>query len=712
MSVIFAGAVQGPEERLTSEGVMTKIGELIARSRYLILLIGGLLIIPSVLGFIGTRVNYDILCYLPNSLETIAGQDIMVDEFGMGAFTMIIVEGMDDRDIGDLADRIDEIDHVEKVLWHGSLVDLSIPIELLPKRLKDGLVRGDSTLLIAFLDDTTSSDNSMEAVKEMRRIVGEKCFVSGMTGIVTDIADLCMKELPVYVVIAAVLSFLVLELTTESFIVPLFFLLSIGISILYNLGSNIFLGEISYVTQALTAVMQLAVTMDYSIFLLESYETQKRKIPDDRFKAMGAAISNTFVSVLSSSITTVAGFLTLCVMTFALGGDIGVVMSKGVLIGVATCVTILPSMILIFDRAIEKTKHRPLIKSLDKPSAFITKHYRASILIFIVLCLPALYGSNHVKVYYNIAQSLPKTILSNIANDKLEETFEMNCMHIIMMDKDLDSRTKSEMVDEVEGVDGVKWALGLRSVVGPMIPESMISDSLKEMLQGDEHELAFVCSEYVSATDEVNAQLAKINEIVKKHDPSAMVIGEAPMMKDLQDTTDVDLKKVNFLSVAAIFIIILFTFRSISLPAILVLVIEFAINVNMAFPYYQGKSLPFVASIVIGTIQLGATVDYAILMTNHYLTRRLDGRDKWEAVGKAHRASMLSIITSGFSFFVATFGVSAYSQVDMIGSICTLLSRGALISMISVIFILPAMLLVFDPVIIRTTMGFHKKKEA
>ncbi|MBQ8955888.1 MAG: MMPL family transporter [Lachnospiraceae bacterium] len=687
---------------------MAKIGEWIARCRYLILLIGALLLIPSVIGFVATRVNYDLLSYLPNSLETIAGQDIMVDEFGMGAFTMIVIEGMDYRDIEKLADKIENVEHVEKVLWHGSIIDLSIPIELLPERIKDGLVRGDSTLLVAFLDNTTSSDDSMDAVKEMRKIVGSNCFVSGMTGIVTDIADLCMKELPVYVVIAAILSFLVLELTTESFIVPLFFLLNIGLSILYNLGSNVFLGEISYVTQALTAVMQLAVTMDYSIFLLESYETQKKKIPDNRFKAMGQAISDTFVSVLSSSITTVAGFLALCVMTFALGGDIGIVMSKGVLIGVVTCVTILPSMILVFDKAIEKTKHKPLIKSMDRPSGFVMKHYRLWLLVFLILAFPAWYGNTHTKVYYNIAQSLPKTILSNIANDKLEETFDMNCMHIIMMDKDLDPREKSSMIDEVEEVDGVKWALGLRSVIGPMIPEDLLSDSIREMLQGDKHELAFICSEYVSATDEVNAQLAEINKIVKSHDPTAMVIGEAPMMKDLQDTTDVDLKRVNILSIVAIFIIILFTFKSISLPAILVLVIEFAINVNMAVPYYQGVSLPFVASIVIGTIQLGATVDYAILMTNHYVTRRRDGKDKWEAVSKAHRASMLSIITSGFSFFVATFGVSVYSQVDMIGAICTLLSRGALISMVAVIFILPAMLLVFDGLIIRTTLGFKE----
>lgn len=686
----------------------SRIGYWVARSRFLILLIGGLLLIPSVLGFAKTRVNYDLLSYLPTSLETIAGQDIMVDEFGMGAFSMIVVEGMEDQDIDKLADRLKEVDHVEDIIWHGSLIDLSVPLELLPERLRDGLVRGDDTLLIAFLDDTTSSDESMEAIRTMRSMVGEQCFISGMTGIVSDIADLCMEELPVYVVIAAILSFLVLELTTESFIVPIFFLMSIGISILYNLGSNIFLGEISYVTQALSAVMQLAVTMDYSIFLLESFETSKRKYPDDKFQAMGIAIANTFTSVLSSSITTVAGFLALCVMTFALGGDIGIVMSKGVLIGVATCVTILPSMILVFDKTIEKTKHRPLVKSMEKPSGFIIKHYRIWLILFLALAFPAWYGNTHTSVYYNIAQSLPEDILSNIANEKLEDTFDMNCVHVVMMDKDLDQREKSMMLEEIEKVDGVKWALGLRSVVGPMIPEEMISDEIKSMLQGDEHELAFICSEYISATDEVNAQLADINKIVKGHDPTAIVIGEAPMMKDLQDTTDVDLKRVNILSVAAIFVIILFTFKSLSLPVILVLVIEFAINVNMAVPYYQGISLPFVASIVIGTIQLGATVDYAILMTNHYVTSRRTGMDKLEAVGKAHKASMLSIITSGLSFFVATFGVSAYSRVDMIGSICTLLSRGALVSMIAVIFILPSMLLIFDGVIIRTTLGFGK----
>ena len=448
--------------------------------------------------------------------------------------------------------------------------------------------------------------------------------------------------------------------------------------------------------------------MDYSIFLLETFEECKKEYPDDRNEAMGVAISKTFTSVISSSITTVAGFLALCVMTFALGRDIGIVMSKGVLIGVICCVTFLPAMILVFDGLIEKTKHKPLVPDLSRVSSFITKHYRIWLIIFAVLLLPAIYGNNHTRIYYNIAQSLPDTILSNQANKKLEEKFNLNCLHIIMMDKDTTMKNKRKMLEEVEDVDGVKWALGISSVMGPAVPEHMLPKKLKDMLQSDRHELAFVCSEYVSATDEVNAQVAEITRIVKQYDPTATVIGEAPMMKDLQDTTDVDLKRVNFLSIAAIFIIIMFTFKSLSLPFILVAVIEFAINVNMAVPYFQGISLPFVASIVIGTIQLGATVDYAILMTNRYVTERKDGKSKKEAIGIAHKSSMLSILTSGFSFFVATFGVSVYSKVDMIGSICTLLSRGALISMTSVLFLLPALFYLLDGVIIRTGRGFEK----
>lgn len=686
-----------------------RIGRWIAKNRVLILIIGALLIVPSVIGFAGTRVNYDLLSYLPDSLETVNGQNIMVDEYGTGAFAMIVTEGMPLKDVEKAEEKVSEIPHVKKVLWYGSLVDISIPSEFLPEKIRTALFNGDATLMIAFLDDTTSSDASMEAVRQMRKVLSAQCFVSGMTGIVTDIADLCMQELPVYVVIAAILSLIVLLITTDSFLVPFFFLLSIGLSILYNLGSNIFLGQISYVTQALSAVLQLAVTMDYSIFLLESFEECKQEHPDDTNMAMGIAIARTFLSVISSSVTTVAGFMALCVMTFALGRDIGIVMSKGVLIGVLCCVTILPAMILVFDKAIEKTRHKPLIPSPDKVSEWITGHSFIWLILFAVMLVPSLYGSQNTKIYYNIAQSLPDSILSNQANEKLEDDFHLNCLHIVMMDRNTDVAEKREMLNEISDVEGVKWALGIPSVLGPMVPEHIVPEKIRDILQSDQHELAFICSEYKSATDEVNRQIAEIDEIVKKHDPSASVIGEAPMMKDLQDTTDVDLQRVNFISIAAIFLIILVTFRSLSLPFILVAVIEFAINVNMAIPYYQNISLPFVASIVIGTIQLGATVDYAILMTNRYVTERQSGKSRNEAISIAHKSSFLSIITSGCSFFVATFGVSVYSKVDMIGSICTLLSRGALISMAAVLLLLPALFRLLDGVIIRTGKGFKTK---
>ncbi len=691
---------------------MNKFGELIAKSRFVILLLCILLLIPSTVGFVKTRVNYDLLSYLPESLDTVSGQNVMVDEYGMGAFSMIVVEGMKMQELKEVEEQILSIDHIDNVLWYGSVADISVPIEFLPSRLKDRLFSGDCALMIAFLDDTTSSDSSMTAIRQMRAILDQRCFISGMTGIVTDIADLCMEEIPVYVVIAAVLSFLILELTTESFLVPVFFLVSIGLSILYNLGSNVFLGEISYITQALTAVLQLAVTMDYSIFLLDSFEECKRDHPGDNIAAMGEAISKTLTSVVSSSITTVAGFLALCVMTFALGKDIGIVMSKGVVIGVICCVTFLPSVILIFDKAIQKTKHRPFFKDPEKPSSFIIRHYKVWLAVFCILLYPAIYGNNHTQIYYNIAQSLPDDILSNQANKKLEDTFETGCIHILMLDKGVASSDKQAILDEVETIDGVKWALGLNTMTNSTIPEEMLPKKAKKMIQSDNHELMFVCSEYTAATAEMNAQIAAIDEIVKRYDPTAIVIGEAPLMKDLQDTTDVDLVHVNYLSIAAIFLIILLTFKSISIPVILVAVIEFAICINMAVPYYQGISLPFVASIVIGTIQLGATVDYAILMTNRYLTERLSGKEKTESVKIAHHSSVISILTSGCSFFVATFGVAAYSRVAMIGAICTLLSRGALISMLAVILILPAMLLLFDGLIVRTTLGFKKGKAA
>lgn len=691
---------------------MIKVGKWIAKHRVLMLLIGFLLVIPSVIGIANTRVNYDLLSYLPEHLETVKGQDIMVDEYGMGAFSMVVVENMKMKDIQALEDKFSEVPHVKDVLWYDDVADISLPVEMIPKDLREAFFKGNATMMLVLFDDTTSSDNSMEAVEEMRKIADEQCFISGMTGVVADIKNLALKELPIYVVIAALLSLLVLELTSGSFVVPVLFLISIGLAILYNLGSNIFLGETSYITKALTAVLQLGVTMDYSIFLLNSYEENKRRFPGEKERAMGHAIANTFKSVAGSSVTTIAGFIALCVMTFALGRDLGIVMAKGVLIGVICCVTILPSLVLVFDKAIEKTQHRHLLNNMDRPSTLITKHYKAWILIFLVLLFPAIYGNNHTEIYYNIAESLPDTLDSNVANATLKEDFDMSNIHMVLMDKNMDSLDKQKMFDQIDQVEGVKWTISKNSLIGPSVPDSMIPSDIKSMLQSDDYEIAFICSEYESATDQVNEQIAQIDQIVKLYDTTGMVIGEAPLMKDLQDVTDTDLIRVNALSIIAIFIIIMIVFKSISLPIILVAVIEFAIMVNMAIPYYQGTSLPFVASIVIGAIQLGATVDYAILMTTRYQKERQRGKDKMEAISIAHKISMPSIISSGLSFFAATFGVACYSQVEMIGSICTLLARGAIISMIVVILVLPAMFMIFDKVICKTSIGFLGKNKA
>ena len=565
-------------------------------------------------------------------------------------------------------------------------------------------------MLIALFDNTTSSDAAMEAVTDMRKIANEQCFISGMSGVVTDIKNIALEEMPIYVVIAAGLSLLVLLLAMDSLVIPILFLLSVGLAVVYNLGSNIFLGQVCYITKSLTAVLQLGVTMDYSIFLLNSFEAYKKKY-DEKERAMAHAIADTFKSVAGSSVTTIAGFLALCVMTFALGRDMGIVMAKGVVIGVICCVTVLPAMILVFDKAIEKTKHKALIPSMDKACGFITKHYKVWLLVFLVLLYPAIYGNNHTQIYYNIDKSLPASLASNVANDKLKEDFDMSTVHMILLRNGLDSKQKTQMLDKIDEVDGVKWSLGMNSLIGPSFPESMIPSNIKEMLESDNYEVQFVCSEYSSATDECNAQLAAIQDIVKEYSPESMVIGEAPLMKDLQDTTDIDLQRVNIISIAAIFVIILFVFKSISLPFILLAVIEFAIYLNMAIPYYQGVTLPFVASIVIGAIQLGATVDYAILMTSNYQKQRHLGKTKKDSISIAHKFSMKSIIVSGCSFFAATFGVALYSQVDMIGSICTLLARGAVISTIVVLLVLPAMFMVFDPIIVHTSKGFLPDKK-
>ena len=689
---------------------MIKVGKWIAKHKVLIVLIGLVLLVPSVLGIAATRVNYDILSYLPESLETVKGQDVMVDEFGMGAFSMVVVENMDMKDVAALKAQFEDIDHVEDVLWYDSVADLSFPVDMLPSKIKDVFFKGNATMMIALFDNTTSSDAAMEAVTEMRKIASKECYISGMSGVVTDIKNVALEEMPIYVVVAAVLSFLVLCLSMDSLVVPILFLLSVGLAVLYNLGSNIFLGSVCYITKSLTAVLQLGVTMDYSIFLLNSFEAYKKKY-EDKDRAMAHAIADTFKSVAGSSVTTIAGFLALCVMTFALGRDMGIVMAKGVVIGVICCVTILPAMILLFDKAIEKTRHKALIPSLDRASEFITKHYKVWIIVFLVLLFPAIYGNNHTQIYYNIDKSLPATLPSNVANEKLKDEFDMSTVHMVLLKEGLDSQQKTEMLNKMDKVDGVKWALGLNSFIGPTFPESMLPSDLKSMLASDDYEIQFICSEYSSATDECNAQLAEIQKIVKEYSPESMVIGEAPLMKDLQDTTDVDLQRVNILSIAAIFVIILLVFKSISLPFILVAVIEFAIFVNMAIPYYQGVTLPFVASIVIGAIQLGATVDYAILMTSNYQKQRHLGKSKKDSISIAHKFSMKSIIISGCSFFAATFGVALYSKVDMIGSICTLLARGAVVSTIVVLVVLPAMFMIFDPIIVRTSKGFLPDKK-
>ena len=692
---------------------MINIGKWITKHKNIILVIAFILLIPAGIGYVSTRVNYDVLSYLPESLETIKGQDILVDEFGMGAFSMVVVEDMPMKDAAKLEKQLESIDHVKDVLWYDDAVDISVPTEMIPEDLRKAFFNGKATMMIALFDDTTSADDTMDAITQIRKVVGKNVYASGMSGVVTDIKNLALQEMPIYVVIAGLLSLVVLFLTMTSFVTPLIFLLNIGMAIVFNLGSNVFLGEISYITQALAAVLQLAVTMDYSIFLLESYEANKERYEGDKKRAMAHAISNTFTSITASSITTVAGFVALCFMTFKLGANIGIVMSKGVVIGVIACVTVLPAMILTCDKAIEKTTHRSLIPSLDKLSHGIVKGRYVALLLFLIVLVPAIHGNNNYKIYYNIDQSLPKNIPSNEANEKLKKEFNMSNMHMILLKDGLSAKEKSAMSKEIEKVDGVKWVIGLNSLVGSNVPESMIPNNIKKMLKTDNYELEFVSSDYSSATDEVNSQLAKIDKIVKKYQNDGMVIGEAPMMKDLQDVTDFDLKTVNNISILAIFVIILITFKSISIPVILISVIEFAIACNMAVPFYTNTSLPFVASIVIGTIQLGATVDYAILMTSRYHKERTErGQSKKDAIRIAHETSIKSILTSGLCFFAATFGVSVYSQVDMIGSICTLLSRGAIISMIVVICVLPAMLWIFDGVIKRTSWNMIKANVA
>lgn len=691
---------------------MTAAGKKIVKYRAVILILGILLLIPSALGYFKTRVNYDILYYLPDSIDTMKGQDILMEDFGKGAFAMEVVEGMSTKEAADLKDKIENVEGVADVIWYDSLMDISVPISVLPDKFKDVFNTENATLMAIFFDDSTSADSTMDAIHEIRSVTNKQCYLSSMSAVVTDIKDLSEKETPIYVLIAVILSCIVLSLFMDCWLLPVFFMLSIGMAIVYNMGSNYFLGEISYITKALSAVLQLGVTMDYSIFLWHSYQENQERFGGDKERAMAHAISNTFSSVVGSSVTTVAGFIALCFMSFTLGRDLGIVMAKGVVFGVISCVTILPSLILIFDKAIQKTTHRAVIPNMDKPAAWITKHYKVFAAVFVILLVPALWGYTKAEVYYNLDATLPKYLQSIQANEKLSDEFDMNATHMVLADAGLSSKDAKAMLNEMSDVEGVKFALGLDSILGSAIPREFIPEDAGEALKQGNWQLMLVQSEYKVATDEVNDQCTKLNTIIKKYDSSAMLIGEAPCTKDLITITDKDFKVVSAVSIIAIFLIISIVFRSVSLPVILVSVIEFAIFINLGIPYFTGTRMPFIASIVIGTIQLGATVDYAILMTTRYKKERGFGKGKREAIQIALSTSISSVIVSALGFFAATFGVGMYSDIDMISALCTLMARGAVVSMFVVIFVLPSMLMVFDRLICATTKAMRPTKAA
>ena len=684
---------------------MIHFGKGVVKFRIPIFIISLLLLIPAAFGYIKTRVNYDILSYLPKDIETMKGQDILEEDFGSGAFALLVVEGMPPKDVAALQEKVEKVDHVKSAIWYNSIADISIPMKLLPDTLYKKFNSDKATLMMVIFDETTSSNVTLGAIKEIRSLADKNCFLSGMSCVVSDTRDLTNSETPVYVAIAVILSSIVLAFTMDSFLVPVLFLLSIGMAIIYNLGSNIMFGEISYITKALSAVLQLGVTMDYSIFLWNSFKENQQRFPGDNNRAMAHAISNTLVSVLGSSITTVAGFIALCFMSFTLGLDIGLVMAKGVIFGVLSCVTVLPSMVLIFEKFIEKTKHRALLPEFKGIGKLIEKRYSIFIALFLIILIPALYGYRNTENYYDLADTLPKDLPCSMANTKLHENFDIATTHMVLVDSKLESKKVSQMCNDIKKVDGVSYVLGLDSLKEPGIPAEMLPKKIVEKLQSDNRKLVLIGTSYGVATDEVNAQCTEINKIVKSYDNKGMLIGEAPCTKDLIDITNKDFATVNLVSIGLVFIIILIVFKSISLPVILVSAIEFAIFINMGIPYYTNTSIPFIASIVIGTIQLGATVDYAILMTTRYLKERNKGADKKTSIRIASETCTKSVIISALSFFAATFGVGLYSKVDIISSLCSLMARGAIVSMITVIFILPSLLMVFDKIIVHTSLG-------
>lgn len=687
-----------------------KFGKWVVKCRIPILVLAVALLVPSLIGMIMTRINYDMLTYLPGDIDTVVGQDILMDEFGKGAFSFVIIEGMDPEDVSSLREDISHVDHVDTVLWYDDFADVSVPMEILPSKLYDAFNSGDSTILAIFFDTSTSSDDTMEAITAIRSIAGKQCFVSGMSAMVTDLKDLCEKEEPIYVGIAVALACVAMMIFMDNWITPFVFLMSIGMAILLNMGTNYFLGEISYLTKALSAVLQLAVTMDYSIFLWHSYEEQKSMYEDNK-EAMAVAINNTLTSVVGSSITTVAGFIALCFMSYTLGLDLGIVMAKGVILGVIGCVTTLPSMILVLDKLLQKTSHKSLLPDMGKVASGITKVFPVFLILFLGLVLPSYlsYKATNNEVYYDLGETLPEDMAYVVANSKLQEDFGVGATHMVLVSTDVSDTDVRAMIHEMENVEGIKYALGLESVVGPLVPEEMLPESVKEVLKSDDWELLLVNSEYKTATDEVNAQINELNTILKKYDSKGMLIGEAPCTKDLIETTDEDFKVVNTVSIVAIFVIIALVEKSITLPLILVAVIELSIFINLGLAHLTGTSLPFIAPICISTIQLGATVDYAILMTTRYKQERYEGRDKREAVTNALKVSIPSIIVSAMGLFSATFGVALYSDVDIISSLCDLMARGAIVSMFAVILFLPAMFMLFDKMICVTSIGFRNK---
>ncbi len=690
---------------------MLRFGEWIVKNRVFILIVGVVLLIPSALGYVNTRVNYDILSYLPKDINTMVGQDILKEDFGQGGFSLVMLEGMSDKDVAATADRISAVEHVSDVICYQSMTGCNIPREILPDNIYSFFNHGDNTMMAVFFDDTTSADGTLAAVEEMRNITSKQCFISGMSAITLDMKNITQNETLIYALIAVILTSIVLTLTMDSFLIPVFFMLSIGFAVVWNLGSNILFGEISFITQALAMVLQLGVTMDYSIFLWHSYKEQLKYYPDSKQEAMAHAVAATITSVVGSSFTTVAGFLAMCFMTFTLGLDLGLVMAKGVVCGVIACVTVLPAMILIFGKAITQTSHKAFLPEFKRTSSFIVKHSWAFLTVAVAILIPAVFGNSHYGVYYKLDSTLPAYLDSVTANTKLAEDYNMNSIHILMFDSKMSAKEANKMINEIKDTDGVQFAMGFNSVVGPAVPEEVVPDELKSVLKSDKWQLMLIGSEYEVASDEVNSQIEKLNDIAAKYDKNSMLIGEAPATKDLITITDRDFRIVNFLSIAAIFLIIAFTFKSVSLPVILVSVIELAIMINLGTAYFTGSKLSFIAPIVIGTIQLGATVDYAILMTTRYRAERYSGKDKKEAVSIALAASIKSVITSALGFFAATVGVALYSDIGLISELCMLLARGALISMAVVITVLPSMFMVFDRVICRTSAGFVQKKE-